>query len=267
MVVMSTHDETLHPRGQAANAGQFRAKENSAPVEMLNPRAELDDANALYHDNTDQIREQVALYLRQGMPQNAHRVEFECSDQGDYVYPARAFSVTGEAIDTDEDRWADVGDVVSYLGYPDDNRALFGELFGELFTAEGRGVFAWTRTEPTGEDDGQAILDRISQLGQARHELGAGSQTAAVLAVRRMMPEGAKATLTWGDQGGPDYLTVDKITLADGSIVDDWDSAEDAGIDWDEIDMAASDIRDATDPALRRIGNTGMYFELDQKPA
>lgn len=35
MVVMSTHDESLHPRGQAANAGQFRTKENSAPADAL----------------------------------------------------------------------------------------------------------------------------------------------------------------------------------------------------------------------------------------
>lgn len=265
MVRVSTYDDTLHPRGQAANAGQFRAKENSAPVETLNPRAELDDANALYHANTDQIRGQVILYLRTGMPQNAHRVEFEASDQGDYIYPARAFDALGQPIDTDADydRWADVGDVVSYLGYPDDNQSTFRELF----SSDAVGVYTWTRTEPTGSDDGQPIRDLIAELGQTRHQLGAGSQDAATIAVRRMLPEGSKATLTWGDQGGPDYLSIEKITLADGSIVDDWESADAAGIDWDEIDMAASDIRDATDPALRRIGNTGMYFELDQHPA
>lgn len=35
MVVMSTFDASLHPRGQAANAGQFKVKENSAPTGQL----------------------------------------------------------------------------------------------------------------------------------------------------------------------------------------------------------------------------------------
>lgn len=35
MVAMSTFDETLHPRGQAANAGQFAAKRNDAPAGQL----------------------------------------------------------------------------------------------------------------------------------------------------------------------------------------------------------------------------------------
>ncbi|MBN9214108.1 MAG: hypothetical protein J0J04_04705 [Microbacterium sp.] len=44
---MSTFDENLHPRGQAANPGQFKAKENDAPTGSLtapdapNPFAEL----------------------------------------------------------------------------------------------------------------------------------------------------------------------------------------------------------------------------------
>ncbi|MBN9214822.1 MAG: hypothetical protein J0J04_08530 [Microbacterium sp.] len=32
---MTTYDESLHPRGQAANAGQFRSKENDAPTSVL----------------------------------------------------------------------------------------------------------------------------------------------------------------------------------------------------------------------------------------
>lgn len=37
MVFMSTFDETLHPRGQAENAGQFRVKANTAPADALCP--------------------------------------------------------------------------------------------------------------------------------------------------------------------------------------------------------------------------------------
>lgn len=262
---MSIHDETLHPRGQAGNGGQFRAKENSAPVEALNPRAELDDANTLYHQNTDQLRNLVVRYLRVGMPAGAARVEFELSDQGDYVYVARAFDANGSEIDIEDDydTWAHVDDVVSHLGDPDDNRTVFRDLF----ECTDRQVFTWIRSEPSAEAEAASIRSRIDRLHQTRQELGARSQAAAIVAVRRLLPEGAKATLTWGDQTGPDYLTVDKLTLADGSIVDSWESADDAGVDWDEIDMAASDIRDGKDPSLRVVDDRGMYFELDQLAA
>lgn len=42
---MSTFDEGAHPRGQAANAGQFRTKTNSAPAGELSGGA--DDAGTV----------------------------------------------------------------------------------------------------------------------------------------------------------------------------------------------------------------------------
>src|SRR5690606_15830945 len=108
------------------STGQFGTQQHSAPETALNPRAELDAANALYHENSDLIQEQVALYLQFGMPDRAHRVEFEESDHGDYLFAARAFDEHGTEIDTEDDydRWSDVDDVVSRLGHPDDNRSI-----------------------------------------------------------------------------------------------------------------------------------------------
>ena len=244
--------------------GQFGTQGHSAPETELNPRAELDAVNSLYHDNADRIREEVALYLQFGMPEAAHRVEFENSDQGDYVYAARAFDADGQPIDTEDDydRWASVDDVVSNLGYPDDNR----QTFAELFKTEDGGVYTWTRTDDTNEADELAIRERIDALIAVRRELGSGSQAAAITTVRRLLPEGSRLVLTWGDQGGPDYLSAEKLILADGTELDG-EEAFDEGIDWDEIDMAASDIRDVDDVRLRHLDDREMHFELAQNPA
>jgi|GEM_PF-4116993 len=242
--------------------GQFTGINNSQPDHEVNLRAELDTANQLYWENTERIHEEVALYLRFGMPEGAHRVEFEESDQGDYVYAARAFDENDQPIDTEDDfdRWAEVDEIVQLLGYPDDNRTVFSELFE---SEDGR-VFTWKRTDETNEADEQAIRDRIDKLVEVHRELGSASQAGAVTAIRRMLPEGAKVILTWGDQPGPDYLSVEKVVLADGTELDDFD-AVDAGIDWDEIDMAASDIRDIDDPNITPVEGRRDYYVLTQK--
>lgn len=256
----------INPTAEAARenarhaSGQFGTQQHSAPEAELNPRAELDAVNTLYWGNTESIQEEVALYLQFGMPEGAHRVEFEPSDQGDYLVVSRAFDEAGNEIETEDDydRWADVDDVIGNLGHPDDNRNI-----RELLPETGNGVHTWTRTDPTNEADELTIRERIEKLKAVRRELGAGSQAAAITAIRRMLPEGARLTLTWGDQGGPDYLTVEKVTLADGTELDA-DGAYDADIDWDEIDMAASDIRDTDDIRLRPVDERGLYFELAQ---
>jgi len=258
--------ETVAAREEARQAnGQFGAQEHSAPEAELNPRAELDAVNQLYWANTERVQEEVALYLKLGMPANAHRVEFEHSDQGDYVYAARAFDKDGNEIDTDEDydRWANVDTVVSGLGHPDDARDVFRELFDT--GQAGRGVYVWERAAETNEADGELIRGRIDKLLDVRRELASGSQAAAVAAVRRMLPEGSKVILTWGDQPGPDYLSVERVILADGTEIVDWDAADDAGIDWDEIDMAASDIRDVSDSSVTPVEGRRDYFQITQK--
>lgn len=257
----------INPAAEAAResarqaTGKFGAQEHSAPEAQLNPRAELDTVNALYQANTQRIQEEVGLYLLFGMPEAAHRVEFEPSDHGDYLYAARAFDKDGRELDTEEeyDRWSDVDDVISHLGHPDDNRSI-----RDLLPETGNGVHTWTRTEATNDADELAIRERIEKLDQVRRELGEGSQAAAVTAVRRMLPEGSRLILTWGDQPGPDYLSAHTLILADATELDS-DAAYDAGFDWDEIDGAASDIRDTSDHNITQLDTRGNYFALDQK--
>lgn len=243
-------------------SGQFGEQEHTAPEASLNFRAELDTVNTLYQGNTERIQEEVALYLQYGMPEGAHTVELEHSDQGNYLTISRAFDKDGVEIETEEeyDRWADADSVISHLGHPDDNRDIH-----QLLPMNGNGVHVWTRSGETNDADEQTIRERIDKLFEVREELGAGSQAAAITAVRRLMPEGSTLHLTWGDQGGPDYLTVESITLADGTEHDMF-SALDEGIDWDDIDQAASDIRDSSDANLTAADEHGNYFTLRQNP-
>ena len=254
---------TAAREGARQTTGQFGAQEHTAPEAALSPRAELDTVNALYQDNSERIREEVALYLQYGMPEGAHTVELEDSDEGDFLTISRAFDENGVEIETEEefDRWADADAVISHLGHPDDNRDIH-----QLLPKNGNGAHVWTRTDETNDADEQAIRERLEKLTEVRQELGSGSQAAAVTAIRRMLPEGSTLRLTWGDQGGPDYLTAESITLADGTE-HDWESADEAGIDWDDIDQAASDIRDASDANLIATDDRGNYFTLQQKGA
>lgn len=240
-----------------ASTGMFGAQEHSAPESALNPRAQLDTVNALYQENTDLLREEVGLYLQYGMPDTAHRVEFEESDQGEYVFAARAFDADGAPIDIEDDydRWADADDVIAILGHPDENRPAFATLFE---SKDGR-VFTWSRTSASNDADEQAIRDRIDRLTAVRRELADASHTSAIDAARRQIPEGSQLTLAWGDQG---YLTVSAITLADGTELDE-QAASAAGIDWDELDITVSDIHDTGD--LIHQNERPQLFLLDQK--
>ena len=257
----------INPAAKAAqdaarqDNGTFGTQEHSAPEAELDFRPELDAANQAYWENGDLIIENVEDYLRYGMPEGAHRVEFERSDQGDYVYAARAFAADGSPIDTenDYDRWANVDDVVSMLGDPDDNRSTFADLF----TSEDGRVFTWVRAHETNEADEQAIRERLDRLSEVRQDLAGQSQHGAILAVRRLIPDGSTVTFGWSDQG--DFLCVEKVTLADGTDVEnDWDS--DSDIDFDDLDQAASDIRNISDLNLTEVpGSNGNKFTLTQK--
>ena len=258
---MTDIDPTARDARESARraSGQFGNQERTAPDVELNPRVELDATNTLYQDNSQRMMEQIERYLQHGMPEGANRVVFEPSDQGDYLTVASAFDEVGAEIDTEDDydRWLEVDDVIGLLGHPDDNSSI-----RDLLSHDGRGKYTWTRTHETDPAEAVRIQARIEELADTRDKLGAASQDAAVIAVRRMMPEGSRLVLTWGDQPGPDYLDADKLILADGTELD-YAAAEAAGIDWDEISMAASDIRDTSSPSLTQVDERGMYFSLE----
>lgn len=258
MVGMTSYDESQHPRGQATNAGQFRAKQNDAPTGVLdNPRAELDAANQAYQSYGDDLLDLIEAYLKHGMPEGADRVVFEESDQGDYLYVAAAYNADGQEIDTEDDydRWADVDEIIELLGHPDDNRQI-----GDLLPDNDGRRFTWHRTEPTDPANEEAIRQKINGAAAERRRLAHASQDGAILAATRLVPAGATITFSWSDQG--DFLAVDHVTLADGTVVvNDFDVQSD--IELDELDVIASDIRDINDPRITEVpGSNGSRFTL-----
>lgn len=241
------------------DTGQFGVKPHSAPDTELNPRAELDEANERIWANSEALLEEIGDYLVHGMPATADRVEFEPSDQGDYLRVARAFDANDVEIETEEEdvRWAQVDDIVSNLGHPDDN----AEIKNLLDTTNGRD-FTWKRTSPTDPPAEAKIRDRITALMAERRALKRGSQQAAIVTARRMIPEGSRLVMGWSDQG--EWLSFEKVILADGTELG-YDEAFDAGIDSDELETVCSDILDAGDPALRQLDDRGNFFELTQQ--
>ncbi|SDH32609.1 hypothetical protein SAMN04488590_3033 [Microbacterium sp. 77mftsu3.1] len=267
MTDMNPAAEAARETHRETTTGRFGVQAHTAPEAELNFRDELNTANEAYWQNTERLHEEVADFLLHGMPAGAHRVVFEPSDQGDYLTVSRAFDADGAEIDTEEDydRWSDVDDVISYLGHPDDNRRIH-----EVLTGADGDTFEWTRTEETTAEaaDEAAATTRagIDLLVDERRELAAQSQAGAITAIRRLLPEGSRLVLTWGDQGGPDYLSAETVILADGTELDD-EEAWDRDIDWDSIDQAASDIRNTDDLNITAIEGRRDYFELHQSTA
>lgn len=97
---MSTFDETLHPRGQAANAGQFAAKRNTAPTAQL-----MDDLMG-----PDTI---VGNYVNERIAGEASVEEIAAEDfRG------------GDVVDASELK---VGDVLIWRSMTDDGERYFAE--------------------------------------------------------------------------------------------------------------------------------------------
>lgn len=112
MVGMSTFDESLHPRGQATNSGQFKSKENSAPVGSLASVLDLvtpaDVRNADYtiellRDHI--VREGVTGFHEAAADDEGNAVvEWEeHSPYGDYSWRYRArIDPNGEIVGSEE---------------------------------------------------------------------------------------------------------------------------------------------------------------------
>ncbi|MBN9214848.1 MAG: hypothetical protein J0J04_08660 [Microbacterium sp.] len=80
-----TFTEQLHPRGQAANAGQFRAKTNDAPADALTvePSAAFAAANDQFHQAQHALRQETVREMLRTAPAGATRIVFELYGEGD----------------------------------------------------------------------------------------------------------------------------------------------------------------------------------------
>lgn len=75
-----------------------------------------------------------------------------------------------------------------------------------------------------------------------------------------LIPDGATILFEETDQGGR-WLNPIGLRLADGTDLDTAD-AEDQGVDWDELEWAASNIRGSQHPDFVETDSYGGYWEL-----
>lgn len=132
---MSPYDETLHPRGQAANAGQFRAKANSAPAGLLDEPA-LTPGDVRTADFTADI-------LRDHLAENGAERITETTDDGtttlSWLQPTR------------------------YRDAPFHERALI-DADGEIIARESsNGSGTWHRSDPF-DDEMSALRQHVNDV-------------------------------------------------------------------------------------------------------
>lgn len=108
MVSMSTFTETDHPRGQAANAGQFRSKENDAPSETLSERKDVfSDGQAVMFTGDGSTESELGDAVGvQGMVTPLAPSEYDRADTGP-MYKFRALDGSIQ-VDAFEDELAPI---------------------------------------------------------------------------------------------------------------------------------------------------------------
>lgn len=113
--------------------------------------------------------------------------------------------------------------------------------------------------DPNDADAVEAYVNK--ELGLDTIPMDKRSPEALVSTMRAAgIPSGATIRFEETDQGGR-WLSPLGLRLADGTVLNDIDS-EDAGVDWDELDWAASNIRGSEHPDFIETDSHGGYWEL-----
>lgn len=256
-----TFVETEHPR---IATGEFTAKKNDAPAGALpdpppvtdfdTAYARLQEANAAYHEHRDNLTTLAMKYLDEGMPDQAQKVRFEWSDQGDYLTVGTVWDAEENQItdDLEDDGNLDVlNDVVANLGgTPTSAPQLKGDRHGN--------VFWWERESPSTP----GVADEVEAKMYAEAEAAAKASLASSVAAEDAFIAGIPAhvvevRLTASDQG--DFPCIASAKDANGNAVDIDPLADEDGQRWEDLDFIASDMRAISDRfepvGHRRQGN------------
>lgn len=93
-----TFTETLHPRGQAGNPGQFREKTNDAPTgALIAPSPGLAAADAQLAQAAQTVRREAVREMIRVAPDGAERIVFELYGEGDPETELFAFQCIEDA--------------------------------------------------------------------------------------------------------------------------------------------------------------------------
>jgi len=232
-----TFAETDHPR---VPTGQFKNKINAAPSSDLASAGEDDrtaearhiEASKEYRQHDTSLAALALRYLDEGMPDQAHKVVFGWSDQGDYLTVEAACDQDGNDVlpDLEEsDELETVNSVAGDLPHPTQVQQLVSDRHGQAFT--------WTRQAPSKAGAHEDIESMMLELSKDRLQALLRSEAAAVDAIIEGLPaEVAEVVFESSDQG--EFLTIADAIDGGGNSVYDYDDEV-----WDELEQLASNVQ------------------------
>lgn len=207
-VVMSVYNETLHPRGQAENAGQFRAKSNTAPGGVLSsttPAVErLDELYSAFTTAHAEAREaEQAAWFAYALEEYSDGDDrlgfgFEADDYGGGESWHSVFVADGQV---DDDR---ITDAIP-MGFGSGDGVVTresGVYRTELTDADGQSL---TLTANLGDVDAGTARDRAQEATDRRATMRDAAEMVAIArALERLweVTDADEATFTPTDANG-----------------------------------------------------------------
>lgn len=270
-----TFDDSLHPRGQAGNAGQFRAKTNSAPSDTLTiePSPSFAAADELFRTAEAQLRREAVREMIRQAPQRAAAIVFELYSEGDPDAEMLAFS---HFADEDGEELDKPDRAITDLYYDLASRLDAHELSEYGFTRD-REMFTLEVPQTDPAETARRLEDAITlhqyvtfnATRQRREETDKVVHAAAVNHIRalasKLRHSADHVIVASGDGVG---LHLMRTESADGRHVHDHTTfahpshAADRPL-LDEISFAASNIRTPALAGLTPIGNSTYRLLLN----
>lgn len=246
MVGMSSYDDSLHPRGQAANAGQYRAKSNDAPAIVLD-----------FEDDGEDILvsagREGALAAMRGEDKPTPEVIFE-----------QLVGRAPEPDDTDQVAEFDEQFAIAYdLASPSDRQIDVDNLLSEYASARAEKIARVNVND--GDDDAyeayeDAVMDHVDDMVEALQRYRA-KEKAELEAVARPATDIAVAVVKRHAALDATHLTgQNAVTIAAAAVKAD--RAARAGTPTEESKPASENTD--LDPQPWRSDASGMRYA--QKP-
>lgn len=257
---MSPFDESVHPRGQLGNSGQFRVRENTPPDAELMARedrlSELEDAAREWDVRREEAQSVATGYLSSNMPAGVDRIFLE-RDEGSGECSIASFLVAASEVTVDElfSRSDLRGQTVlrelrESFDHIDEAVSLFDSALLSPDTRNGR------LSVSTSVRSGRSVdFDDVQRARDLLFEARCKREATAVHAIRETIPPGVSRVVL-----GPTGVGLGLKWCLD----DDGERADPFEFD----PYAAQDINDiaahiGVDPPARGAGAAGLLADID----
>lgn len=232
------------------NAGKFGEKPQSNPeAELPVPStSSLDAAADAWAAKFRESEEAAVAYIETNVPDDIATVEFEWSDQGEYIEVTGYTMDDGTELDPEglysepfgKDDAGPYGadDQTRFDALSEAGRYIEAPYERGLDDVNGDGEQLRLTITPQARAANKVTLEALEATGQAAIAAHRTREGAAVNTIRDMLPEGVQTlVLAQSDQG--DFLSAETARDADGNEVELYDHEGDL---WFDLDMAASHI-------------------------